>query len=114
MALATLAQRWGINALQVAATTGNGQAMACPASAKEHSFYIFAASGVTGGAIQIESADDPNFSGTWAPLGAPIAVVASTEIIFNYTGSLIAVRARVSTTISGGGAPSANVNYKPV
>lgn len=98
-------------AIQNATTTGNGDVVTPPASYKNHTFTIFAAAGVNAGAIQIESADDPNFSGTWVAQGSTISVVASTEVGAVVSGVFSALRARISTTIAGGGSPSCTVKY---
>lgn len=111
----TLASRGVVTTLQNNQTTGNGLAVASPAMAMEHSFLILGNAGVAAGAIQIEeAASDPNFGGTWAPMGSPITVVANAEVAFHFTGALVFVRARISTTISGGGSPGVTVNYKPL
>lgn len=99
--------------LQDAATIGNGTVLAIPPSFRNHNFMITAAVGVTSGAVQVETSNDPSDAGTWAPLTAsPTTVVASTNILVAYTGILNFVRARISTTISGGGAPSVTVTYE--
>jgi len=95
-----------------AATTGSG-IIALPPSFRNHTIIIKTASGVTSGAIQIETANDPSYSGTWAPIGGgPITVVAAAEIVANFTGVFNFVQARVSTTIAGGSAPSVTVTYE--
>lgn len=92
--------------LQDAATSGNGTAVRTLTNGngpnREHSFYIIGSAGVASGAVQIETANDPTYAGTWAPLGSPITVTASTVKIFQVTGALIAVRARISTAVTGG------------
>ena len=99
-------------ALQSAQTTGNGDVVTPPPSFRNHTFQIKAAAGVNAGAIQIESSDDPTYSGTWAQVGGgPVAVVASAEVTVNVTGVYTALRARISTTIAGGAGPSVTVSY---
>ena len=99
--------------LQAATTTGNGNIVAIPTSFRNHTIIITAAAGVTSGAIQIETANDPNDANTWAPLTAsPTTVVAASDVLVEYEGHLNFVRARVTTNISGGGAPSATVVYE--
>jgi len=96
----------------VAATTGSGTIIACPSSFRNHNFMITGAAGVTSGAVQVETSNDPADAGTWAPLTAsPTTVVATSDVLVSYIGILNFVRARVSTTIAGGGSPSVNVNY---
>jgi len=95
--------------LQDAKTTGNGKAIAIPSSIRHHVFYIKGNGVIGAGAITIETADDPDYAGTWAALPSytdptlnanPITVVSSAEKIYSYTGALIAVRARISTTVT--------------
>jgi hypothetical protein len=117
----TAATRGNLITLQDAKATGNGLALAIPPGITKHLFYVSAATGVTAGAITFESASDPNYAGTWAALPSytdptpgkvnPLTVVADNEKLYSYEGPLAAVRARISTTISGGGAPSATVKY---
>jgi hypothetical protein len=105
--------------IQDAATTGNGTHLGIPSSIKHHIFYVRGAAGVTAGAITFETASDPDYTGDWAPLvnhlatptSNPLTVVAEDEEIYVYEGTLAAVRARISTTISGGASPSVTVNY---
>lgn len=98
--------------IQNAATTGNGTVVAPPPSFRNHNFIITAAAGVTAGAIQIETSNDPNDANTWAPLGGgPITVIAGVDILASFSGLLQFVQARISTTISGGGSPSVTVKY---
>lgn len=98
-------------AIQNAQTTGNGDVVCPPPSFRNHTITIFGATGVSAGAIQVETSDDPTFSGTWVPQGTPITVVASAQVDKELVGVFTAIRARISTTISGGGAPSATVKY---
>ena len=90
--------------LQNAQTSGNGLAIAIPPSFIHHKIIISWSAGVGAGAIQPENADNPNYSGTWAPVGGgPIAFsAASSEITFEFVGVFAAIRARISTTVTGG------------
>jgi hypothetical protein len=100
--------------LQTAATTGSGTILAIPQSFTVHSFIISVAAGVTAGAVQIEKSNDPADANTWDPLTASptsVATAASTDISIDYIGRLNFVRARVTTTISGGGSPSITATY---
>ena len=67
---------------------------------------------MTSGAVQIETANEYDYSGTWAPIGGgPITVVASTDLVANFVGVFNFIRARISTTIAGGATPSVTVQY---
>lgn len=68
------------------------------------------ASGVNAGAVVFETAPTKTYSGTWAEAftitfsgTAPNVLVDAASIAANF------IRARVTTTISGGGSPSATV-----
>jgi len=102
--------------LQDATTTGNGNVLAIPTSFRHHTFMVKAAAGVTSGAVTIETSNDSDDAGTWAaivPAGSvnnPLTVAVA-DLLIAYTGLLRFVRARISTTIAGGGAPSVTVEY---
>jgi len=102
--------------LITALTTGTGTPIAIPSSFRHHNFMVTGATGVTSGAVTIETSNDPADSGTWAaivPSGSvanPITVLAA-DLLINYSGLLNFVRARINTTIAGGGAPSVTVVY---
>jgi len=88
--------------LQNAATTGNGVVVDLKGEVRETTLYIIGSAGVGAGAIQLETADDVAYAGTWAAIGSPVTVVASAQLIVQKTGCLRAVRARISTTVTGG------------
>jgi hypothetical protein len=111
---------------QNAQSTGNGTSLALPPSFRNHTWIITAAAGVTSGAVQIEASNNtplasPNTvgdpaadTGTWAAIGTPTGpttVTAGADLMVTFTGLLNIVRARISTTIAGGAAPSVTVTY---
>jgi|HubBroStandDraft_2_1064218.scaffolds.fasta_scaffold538396_2 hypothetical protein len=105
-------------ALQNIQTTGNGDIVAPPPSFRNHTFIITASAGTTSGAIQIETGTSPTDAGTWAAITTPVAsianpvtVIASTDILVTLTGLFQFLRARISTTVAGGGSPSVTVTY---
>lgn len=90
--------------LQNAQTTGNGTSKAFTAGIpRELKFYIFGTGTIAGGAVQVEEAHDPNYAGTWAAIGSPVTVAQDTIKTVATTGAFGAVRARISTAITGGG-----------
>jgi hypothetical protein len=98
---------------QNAQATGNGDTMAIPPSFRNHTFIITAATGVTSGAVQIESSNSPLDANTWGlAVAAPTTVSAGVDIIIQLTGIFNFLRARISTTIAGGSAPSVTVVYE--
>ena len=104
--------------LQAAQTTGNGNTLAIPPSFNNHTFTVTAAAGTTSGAVTIETSNDPADANTWAAIvpdksiANPLTVTAGADLLIPYSGRLNIVRARISTTISGGGAPSVTVVYE--
>lgn len=84
--------------------------LAIPASIKRHTFYIVGSTGVASGAVTLETADDPDYAGDWAPLvndlatptSNPVTVVAEDQEIYSIEGSFAFLRARISTAIGSG------------
>lgn len=90
-------------ALQSAATTGNGTVVVAQNKIKNHSFYITGSAGVGAGAVTLETAPTPNYAGTWHGLAAAVTVAATTTKLTTISNSpLGAIRARVSTNVTGG------------
>ena len=104
--------------MQNAQATGNGDTIAIPPSFRNHTWIITAASGVSAGAVTVETSNSPLDSATWAivpmanSIANPLTVTAGADLMMEHTGLLNFVRARISTTISGGGAPSVTVTYE--
>jgi len=90
--------------LQDAATTAAaGTAIDAGGQAQTHTFYIETSNAtVSAGAVTLETARTTTFAGTWAPLTTAITPVQNAVSTFTYTGALLAVRARVSTSVTGG------------
>jgi len=112
--MATVAAMSGVPyKLQDATTTGSGNIVCPPTTFRNHQMLITVPAGVTAGAIQPETADDPTYAGTWAPIGGgPVAIpAASSTGLIEFTGIYKAIRARITTTVSGGGSPSVTVEY---
>lgn len=95
--------------LQDAATTGNGNVMLNPATSKDFTVYVVGAGTISSGVVTIEEAHDPEYSGTWSSIQAVTAsdVTGGAVKAYHISGKYRAVRARVSTTIGGGGTISA-------
>lgn len=69
--------------------------------------HISWATGVTAGTIVIECADDPTYTGTWAPIATIAWSVTSPSQDYAYTPAMPkAIRHRISVAVTGGGAPS--------
>lgn len=97
--------------MQTAATTGNGTVIAPPFPFRNHNIMITGITGTTAGAISIETSNDPNDAGTWALATTAVTVIQTTDLLTQLTGIFMFLRARVSTTISGGSTPGVNVVY---
>ena len=91
------------------ATTGTGTAVALNAIPNDIVIYVEFASGVTAGVVEIETADNPSYSGTWASLATVSWAAGGAQQVVQLTAPLLAIRARVSTTISGGADPGVTV-----
>jgi hypothetical protein len=85
------------------AAAAPGIVLAIPSSFRYHQIIIKGSAGVASGAIQPESADAADYAGTWAQVaGGPVTVLASTELVVNFIGTLRFFRARISTLIGSG------------
>lgn len=110
--MSTAAIRGLQTVVQSAVTTGNGTALAIPPSVNNHKFTIEGSAGIASGAIQIESASSPDYTGTWNPVGGgPINVPVSSQLEVNFQGVFSALRARVSTAVVGGTVTVTYVGY---
>lgn len=98
------------HSLLVAATTGSATRTFRTGSADQQGFhhYIKWATGVTAGTVIVETADDPAYAGTWAPM-ATVANNGGGTAYEDYVyspGQPKAIRHRISVTVSGGAGPS--------
>lgn len=89
--------------LQSAATTGNGTTVQLNGQGREVTFYLYGAGTVSAGAVRCEEAHDKDYTGTWAAIGTPQTIVSNAVIVVHATACAGAVRARVSTNVTGGG-----------
>ena len=94
--------------LQDAATTGNGTAENIAGLGHEHCVYVQWASGVTAGVVSIETARLKDYTGTWAVIATANYNAAATDI-YEFGGAYKWIRARITTTVAGGSAPSVTV-----
>lgn len=86
-----------------AVTTGTSGVVGNNGRGREHVFYIYGAGTVSAGAVQIEEAHSGSYSGTWDAAASPVTVVSGTVDTVRLTGCYGALRARVSTTVTGAG-----------
>jgi hypothetical protein len=99
----TIVSKTLIEALSAAEATGTVLGPAFASQARETTFYVIFGAGTTAGAVMIESAHDPAYTGTWAQQGSTVTWGAATRVhTVSITGTFLALRARISTVISGG------------
>lgn len=67
------------------------------------SFVVVANGTVSAGAVQIEESHDVAYTGTWAAVGTPITAATGTVAVAKANNTAKAVRARISTAVTGGG-----------
>lgn len=73
------------------------------ANCRESAIYLDWGTGVTSGAVTIETAVDQNYTGTWAPLLVQaFAATAPKQDVVQITGIHWAIRTRISTVLAGG------------
>jgi hypothetical protein len=69
----------------------------------EFTIYILFSAASAAGAVQIETASDYSYTGTWAAVGSPIAwAVATSQKYASVTGAFAALRLKISTTVTSG------------
>lgn len=68
-----------------------------------HAWEVIWPSDATTGEVVIEAAHDVDYAGTWHTLATVAFSAASKVDIVQYVGSVIATRARVTTTVDGSG-----------
>jgi len=87
--------------LQQAQASGNGLAAELN-GVRQITAYVTGNGAVSAGAVQLETAPNATFTGTWAALGTAVTVVANATVVATTIGSFKAIRARISTPITGG------------
>lgn len=92
-------------------TTGSAVVTSADCSnRRRHTFYVVASAGVDAGAVMVETAHDPAYTGTWTPLlldptdgsALPVAVLASTVYAIQVEGAFMNLRLRITTTVTNG------------
>lgn len=68
----------------------------------ELTFLAVGSAGIASGAIQPEESHLSGYTGTWAPIGSPVTVPASTVKSVKSSGVSFCSRVRVSTVFVGG------------
>lgn len=99
----------GVTLLIMSAKTASGtkSCVICPGQGiRNHTFTLRSSANITG-AVQLETASDPDYTGVWAPLGGgPIdlsTIGAAGELEMQFSNVMIGVvRARITTIVAGG------------
>jgi hypothetical protein len=66
-------------------------------------FYVVGNGAVSAGAVTLEESHDVNFAGAWTPIGTAVTVIANgVAVPTRFAGTAKAVRARITTTVTGG------------
>lgn len=98
--------------LPLLTTTGTGASVSVPISSRCPRFHVRGAGVITGGTIIIEEALDPAYAGTWSQIQSVSASGLSggaEQVIHLVDVTLSAVRARISSDITGGGSVSVDL-----
>lgn len=91
--------------LTTATAAGNGTPVDVGGAGRDHTFYIETSNGtVSAGGVTLETARSVDYTGTWQALGLAITPVSNSVIVVTWSGALLAVRARISTAVTGGAA----------
>lgn len=97
-----VAQVTMLNAQSAINTTGTVVGSSILSKCRESAIYLIPSISVSAGAIQVESSHDAAFTGTWAPMGSTITLVANTLTIVQITGIHLNLRTRISTGVTLG------------
>lgn len=97
--------------LQENATSGNGNAVAIPPSAKKHVINARGTGTIASGVISIEEADNAEYAGTWSVIQTINAVdlTGGADKAVHIDSIISAIRARISTPIGGGGSVTVGI-----
>jgi hypothetical protein len=92
-----------------AVATGTGTAVDLGGVMRSLRAYATFAADVSAGVVTIEEAPSTSYAGTWAPIGTLSFVNGGCATLAQAAGGVLAVRARITTTISGGASPTVTV-----
>lgn len=95
--------------LQSAATTGNGNTVNFRGLGGTFEYSVEPSGTVSGGTIQFESAPYESYAGTWDAIGTAITPATGTLVSHQVVGRYNAVRARITSDITGGGSVTCRI-----
>ena len=99
----TVVSKTLIDGLSAIEATGTVLGPGFASQIRESTFYVVFGPNTTAGAVMIESAHNPAYTGTWAQQGSTVSWAAATRVhTVSITGTFLALRARISTAITGG------------
>jgi hypothetical protein len=87
--------------LQQAQASGTGLAVDLN-GVQQLTVYVTGNGAVSAGAVQLETAPNSTYTGTWAALGAAVTVVANAVAVATIQACPKAIRARITTPVTGG------------
>ena len=98
-------------ALLSAVTTGTSSPALMPITVTLFRVHIVVAQTASAGVISLEEALDPAFAGTWSVLQSidVTALSGGGEVTYHGAGNCQAIRARVTSNITGGGTVTATL-----
>lgn len=96
--------------LQSAASTGNGNTWNFRGISGEYTLSVEPTGTVSGGEVQFESAPYDSYGGTWSAVGSAMTPSTSTLVTQQVTGRYRAMRARITSDITGGGSVTCRVD----
>jgi hypothetical protein len=95
-----------------AVTSGTGAELAINGLYRNITCYISSTGTIAGGAVTLEEAPSSAYAGTWAVIGSATNVPTSgnqVAVIRATQGAYAYVRARISTSVSGGGSATVRI-----
>jgi hypothetical protein len=88
--------------LQSAATTGNGDVINLRGAFSSQTLYVIWSAGTGAGVVTVETASTCDYAGTWGSLATVTWSAASKTDEVKVFGNTVCMRARISTTVTGG------------
>lgn len=92
-----------------AVTTGTGTEFQINGGKQLKVFFQAGGTTISTGAVQIEEAYATGYTGTWSPIGSPQTISTTTTNVIVFEGPFKAIRARVTTNVTGTGTPTVTV-----
>lgn len=92
-----------LNAVYVDETASTAIGPGQMGAIREAAVYVVWGEGVTSGVVEVETAHDAVYAGTWAPLATvTFSGTAPKQDLVQITGVALSIRTRISTVVAGG------------